>query len=437
MSKLQIIEELASTAKRNEKISILNKHLGDDLLQKCFYYALNPYYSFNIKKIPEYTSSENPSMTIDESFFILEMLRSRQVTGNEAIEVFRETLRSLPSDDAILLTRIVSRDLRCGVSVSTINKVFDKLVPTYPCLLGEPFTLKTLDKHFTAPYIAQLKSDGCRANVFVDEDGITLRGRSGKNIAFSRRFQDAFMDLILEFDGPMVFDGELVVVDKNEKPISRKKGNGIINKAIKGTISPDELNMIRIKLWDVIPTENFYEYRYDCPYSERLSLLQAALGAKPSFIYDLIETRIVQNIEEAQAYFQEMLALGEEGIMLKDASHIWEDKRSKKVLKFKADRECELEVVGWVEGTGKYTGMLGCLQCASADRKVIVSVGSGFSDKQRGTIGEDIIGTIVTVRFNEIIQSDTTGVHSLFLPRFICDRNDKDVADSYDVISKL
>lgn len=438
MDVLNILELLASSPKRNDKLEILNQHSGNDLLTKCFYYALNPHYTYNIKAIPPYVASEQPQLTLDDSFHVLDSLRNREFTGNNAINLVSETLSMLSKDDAVVFQRILSRDLRCGVSRSTINKVHAKLVPTYPCLLGEPFSLKVLNSNFTAPYIAQLKSDGCRANVFVYDNGkVEVKGRSGKSIMFSDMFAEEFVKLKSKFNTSMVFDGELVVVDADEKPISRKKGNGIINKAIRGTISDEELSSIRIKLWDMIPYDRFIECKFNMPYSERLHLLTVAIDSCPSHIYELIETKTVNDIDEAQEYFKTMLSIGEEGIMLKDRSHIWEDKRSKKVLKFKADRECELRVTKWIEGTGKYTGMLGCLQCESEDGLISVSVGSGFDDKQRATIKDDIVGSIVTVRFNEVIESKTTKIHSLFLPRLVEIRSDKDVADSSSTIFKL
>jgi hypothetical protein len=63
---------------------------------------------------------------------------------------------------------------------------------------------------------------------------------------------------------------------------------------------------------------------------------------------------------------------------------------------------------------------------------VRVGVGSGFSDKQRKELTPDaILDKIVTVRYNVKIQ-DEKGGWSLFLPRFIGIREDKDVANSFE-----
>ena len=76
--------------------------------------------------------------------------------------------------------------------------------------------------------------------------------------------------------------------------------------------------------------------------------------------------------------------------------------------------------------------MMGALICQSSDGKVEVSVGSGYSDAQRREFTRDeMIGKVVTVLYNERIASlGRAGVDSLFLPRFIEVREDKDVANS-------
>jgi DNA ligase-1 len=118
--------------------------------------------------------------------------------------------------------------------------------------------------------------------------------------------------------------------------------------------------------------------------------------------------------------------------LLKSKEHIWEDKRSVGLIKMKSIKDADLEVIGWVEGTGKYVGMLGALVCRSSDGLVEVSIGSGFSDAQRKTFTRKAtVGRIVEILYNERITSrDRTETDSLFLPRFVELREDKDVANS-------
>jgi ATP-dependent DNA ligase len=147
-----------------------------------------------------------------------------------------------------------------------------------------------------------------------------------------------------------------------------------------------------------------------------------------------VTSTIVQTLDEAQEIFQGYLADGYEGIILKDGSGEWEDKRSKTQIKFKGELECDLKIVAVEEGTGKAAGMLGAIVCESADGVVKVNVGSGFTDANRKQYWkENIVDKIVAVKYNARIKNKT-GEESLFLPVFIELRDDKDVADNSKVI---
>ena len=154
--------------------------------------------------------------------------------------------------------------------------------------------------------------------------------------------------------------------------------------------------------------------------------------------YWIIPYKIVNNIAEAEAHFVELLEQGEEGTILKNFCGLWEDTRSKHLVKMKAEKDCDLEIIGWTEGTGKFKGMVGSLQCASSDRIVDVNI-SGFPDKLRKEITntiDELIGTIVAVKYNERITSEgRPGMFSLFLPRYEEFRTDKTVANSSNEIT--
>jgi hypothetical protein len=73
--------------------------------------------------------------------------------------------------------------------------------------------------------------------------------------------------------------------------------------------------------------------------------------------------------------------------------------------------------------------MLGAVLCESADGIVKTSVGSGFSDDQRKTLGPEIIGKVMAIKYNMRIRNKQ-GEESLFLPIVLEIREDKTVADS-------
>jgi hypothetical protein len=142
-------------------------------------------------------------------------------------------------------------------------------------------------------------------------------------------------------------------------------------------------------------------------------------------------TTSVNTLAMAQELYQQKLAEGEEGIILKDPEGHWEDKRVKHQVKMKAELEADLLVTGFTPGTGKYEGKIGSLMVESADGQVKTSVGTGLSDEQRGwDFKTEFMGRIVAVKYNALISDKKTGDKSMFLPVFIEVREDKTIADT-------
>lgn len=430
----KILNELKNTSSRLEKEAILRKNSKDVLLMRVFRLALDPHTQFYQRKIPKYKKFQEL-----ELFDILEGLddlSSRKITGNAAIDFLAKLLGSLSADDAAVLERIIQKDLDCGVQISTANKIWPNLVSDYPCMLASAYDEKLVAK-MEFPAIAQLKMDGMRFNAAVDAKEKTVKyySRNGKFLDVNNDALDAAFQQMAKNIGmsQVVFDGELVVADSKGNLLDRKTGNGILNKATKGTISDKERLQVRATVWDLIPTKFFKQGKCDVDYESRLSTVVVAvdnLDKKYQGLVTVAETNIVENLAAAQKLFEFYHSAGQEGIILKSRSGNWEDKRVKHQIKFKGELDCDLLCVGWEEGTGKNKGKLGALVLESSDGVVKVSVGTGLSDELRAKLKrKDVVGKVVAVKYNSRI-TNKLGDESLFLPVFVEIREDKTKADS-------
>jgi hypothetical protein len=426
-------ENLASNASRNYKIEQLTKNSDNVVLREVVRLALDPFTQFYIRKIPEYSfvgeDSEHQT-SLEMALENLYYLYSREVTGNAAIAHLRAILSGLPADDAKVIERIIQKDLKCGVQVSTANAVWGGLIKEYPVMLCSGYEQKLIDKVKFPAYV-QLKMDGMRFNAIVREGKVEFRSRNGKEIQLLGNLEAEFAALAGDVD--CVFDGELMVMDPDGYQfLDRQTGNGILNKANKGTISAKEAAMVHATVWDVIPYLYFVDGHCPTPYSTRFASVKKLIegqSSKDKKIW-LVTSDMVNTIDEANEIFNKYLSEGLEGIILKDGSGPWEDKRAKHQIKFKGELECDLKIVSVEPGTGKYEGMLGAIVCESADGIVKVNVGSGFNDDHRKTLKEkDLLGKIVAVKYNARIKNKL-GDESLFLPIFIEVREDKTDADS-------
>ena len=420
---------LAANPSRNFKIEELEKHVDNETLREVIRLALCPFTQFYQRKIPAYTC-DGTNANIEAILPALYDLSSRQVTGNAAIEYLRMLLTSLNPDDAKVLERIIDKSLDCGVQVSTANAVWSGLIKEYPVMLCSPFEQKLVDK-IKFPAYVQLKMDGMRFNAIVRDGKCEFRSRNGKEIQLLGNLEQEFIALAGDVD--CVFDGELLVMLPGDHQFAdRQTGNGILNKANKGTISADQAALVHATVWDVIPYVLFGDGYCGTPYSTRFSSLKNLVDEIPSKDKKiwLVSSDIVENIDEANAKFEEYLALGLEGIILKDGSGAWEDKRAKHQIKFKGELECDLKIVGVEEGTGKYAGMLGAILLESSDGVIKVRAGSGLSDGQRKDLwGQNLVDKIVAIKYNTRIKNKV-GEESLFLPIVLEIRDDKEVADS-------
>ena len=66
------------------------------------------------------------------------MFSSRKLTGIAALEYLRDILESCIPDDAYVIERIISKDLKIGMG-GNINKVFPKLIEETPYMGAKPF----------------------------------------------------------------------------------------------------------------------------------------------------------------------------------------------------------------------------------------------------------------------------------------------------------
>jgi hypothetical protein len=424
------LESLAANASRNFKIEQLEANRDNETLREVIRLAYCPFTQFYIRKIPAYKPNQHSVGGLQNALDMLFDLSSRTVTGHAAIFHLTTILSGLDEDDAKVIEKIIGKDLRAGFSASTANKVWMGLVHEYPVMLCSPFEQKLVDK-IKFPAYVQLKMDGMRFNAIVRNGAVEFRSRNGKEIQLLGNLEQEF--LALAGDTECVFDGELMVMHPEDfQFMDRQTGNGILNKANKGTISAKDAAMVHATVWDMIPYVLFADGYCATPYAKRFSALSDLVNNsdnRKKKIW-LVSNDIVDNQEQANVKFEEYLALGLEGIILKDGSGVWEDKRAKHQIKFKGELECDLKIVGVEEGTGKYVGMLGAILCESADSVVKTRVGSGFNDDQRKTLfKENLIDKIAAVKYNCRIKNKL-GEDSLFLPIFVEIRSDKDVADS-------
>ena len=423
MSILTILDKVAATNSPIEKAAILNQNAGDETLVLVIKNALDPLRTW-------WTTHTESSEKFPDVWplkyalnLMIEALPTRMITGNKAKEFISDLMGHLSRDDEEVLRRVILKDLRAGFGDSITNKVWPGLIPTFDFLLCDTDTTR-----IKYPAISQLKADGMRCAMSIDERGhYSLMSRNGKAIDDLNKMANDAMKLSDKVGNtPLIIDGELVCY-KDGAPLDRKTSNGILNKAIRGTIGPEEADLIHMVVWDVVDLES------KIAYLERWEMLEdLAYGLDK---IHLIDSVIAQDADEALRHFKTLRRAGHEGTIIKNLDSLWVPKRSKELCKFKAEIEAEFKVTGFEYGTGKNAYRIGALLIESEDGLVKSKVGI-FKDMDEKVRDEWLtdMPKIVTILYNERItdKSRKDGTESLFLPRVTAARLDKDVANTRD-----
>lgn len=440
---INILDELAGTSSRIEKEVIIKEHSGNRLLTKTFVSALDERNRYFFKELPEY---EDFSDVYDESDYfglehcidMLAPLTNREVTGDAAKLYLANLLSTCRPTDVEVLKRVVLHDLKCGVSLKTVNKALGyELVYDHPYMRCSSFSMKNLSK-ITFPAYSQIKADGAYTDIICEDGTVRFVSRSGIEYGFT---DTELTNYFSQCGG--VFQGELLVLDENGEILPRKTGNGLLN-------SDENLEgRIVVVVWNHVTVAEFEAKVSDTEYQHTWAVLSGLANEFPERVR-LCETKLVNSMDEAVRHFSSALQRGEEGTILKDFGLVWKYHTSTLAVKLKVEFDCELEIIDKTPGEGKHAETFGSLTCGSSDRKLLVNV-SGMPDALRKEIHENWdawVGKIITVRSNDIIDSEDKDVMSLFLPRYIHDerkakemeivevRNDRTEADSLERVKE-
>ncbi len=244
------------------------------------------------------------------------------------------------------------------------------------------------------PCIAQPKLDGFRLQIHVDKIG-----KAPKIHFFSRNLQDMsamFPDIVpafaaLEVD-TLICEGEAIGYDPNtggflpfQETVKRKRKHDIEQVA-------HDLPL-QVFVFDLL-YYNGTSY-LDKPHDERYTQLGKILKHADHAVINVIEEKVISQASVLNDYFNENIAAGLEGLVVKRHDSIYTPgKRNFNWIKLKRQEEGELEdtidcvVLGYYQGRGKRAKfgigafLVGVYNAQKDIYQTIAKVGTGLTDEQ-------------------------------------------------------
>ncbi len=396
-----ILKKLENTSASNEKIKILTANKKNEVLKSVLRYTYNTYVNFYMKKIP--TPLKAGKNTIDKSFDsvekILTVLASRTVTGKRALDMVQDFLGTFNKTSQDIITKILKRDLKIGMSAGTTNKVWKGLIPTFDVALADKYKGKI--DIFDGNWRVSRKLDGCRCIAIKENRDIKFYSRNGKEFLTLDVLKEELKKVLAD-KKTAVLDGEICIVKDGVENFSS------VMKEI--TKKNHTIENPKYYVFDMIPLEDFRNKESKQILNHRLKVMYDVFYYHKKLKYiELLSQHIVT--EESFANLQEDVAKnGWEGLILRKNVG-YKGKRSKDLLKVKKFFDDEYKVVGIEKGEMTYTEAgKGQVTVETMTRAIIehkgyaVGVGSGWSREQRETFYKNpnkIIGKTIKVNYFE------------------------------------
>ena len=422
-----IIRDLENHNSRLDKEAIIESAVKENLNEffdgVCM--ALDPLVTFGVKQVPFKDTDDGQGLPWSVFVQLANDLRYRNLTGHAARDAIELTMQvATRSQWNDWYRRILIKDLRCGVSEKTVNKVAknhpEYQVPVFECMLAHDSA--NHEKKMTGRKQIEVKLDGVRVLVVIyDCEGknIALFSRNGKQFHNFDHIIEEIRTVLKDHPAPypLVLDGEVMSASFQDlmKQVHRKD-NVSANDAV-------------LHLFDIVPLGCFLNGAWDKPQHLRSEMVRAwteehsnVLTHVTALQWETVDLDTDTGYQRFVELNKRAVAGGYEGVMIKDVDAPYECKRSHSWLKAKPFIEVTLEIVDLEAGTGKNTGKLGALVCTGQDdgKDIKVNVGSGLTDEQRDTFWRDrdrLVGSLVEIRADAVTQNQD-GTYSLRFPRF-------------------
>ena len=278
----------------------------------------------------------------------------------------------------------------------------------------EPMLTQSRNDVPEAPdYLYEVKWDGIRAMVSLDEGQLMLRSRNQRDI--TRYFPELLIPDQAFRATCGLFDTEIVCLDPEGKPV--------FEHSVWRLLQTGESGIARAKAKHPAVC-----YVFDCLYLDGRAILNEPLTRRREWMADAIRQnevyRTSESFDEGLPLFEAAKRMGLEGIMAKERDSPYvPGKRTSYWYKIKARQTIECIIIGYTRGKGDREASFGALHLAryQGERlKYMGKVGSGFDEQRLKTIFAEINKIKPSKR--PVEEKPLDDAQSVWLdPRLVCE----------------
>ena len=385
MNTIEILEKLESDNSRLFKEALLREHSSNETLRRALVMAADPWKNWGVAKYDKvdfFGSHGHEDTMLDIFMDLLDDLNDRKMTGNKARGAVEGAVSAFDQLGQKWAERLLWRNLRCGVSATTINKIWPGSVVPFAVALAETLTTVGVNGDFkiadpiSYPVRVEAKLDGLRCIAVKHNGEVSMFTRSGTPLETLPRIKAAIEALPLD---NFVLDGE-AMADSWEDSAS----------IMMSSKSKKDDSDMRYHIFDCLPLSEWQSQKSDTPYFFRLVNLATTLGLPEGSPFRLVKSKTCANETELREFYSECLDEGYEGVMLKDVKAPYRWKRSDAILKLKPVATEEGVIVGWYEAkeSTKRAGQFGGFVVLTPNG-VTTRVGGGYCDDLKNKIFAD------------------------------------------------
>ena len=430
------VESLTGQGSQKAKQSILKEEYSPTL-EYLLKVSLDPFLTTKLNKLEvlesqPYLIDFNPEEKMRD---LTRRLFDAKAANDSLREEAYELVNCIPYDFETrkMLGKILTKKVNIGIGAKSVNKAIGREVIPDPSLMLALDDESQIEKWDYV--VCEEKYDGVRVIGYYKNGEVKFYTRAFNEIPseYLQKIEKGLCDLIESagLAGEWFFDGELT--DHHRKSVSGK-----VTQMLKGNPDPSIGDDLLFNVFDLEDGDTLKNGKGILPFTIRRETLVGVFESNKSENLVLAESFSTSTKEDFYDYYKKVVEKGGEGVILKDPNHIYECKRSKSWIKMKEVNECDLRITGWYPGEGKREGLIGGFICEDLNGMVKVKVGSGFTDADLAYLSADpdsFKGKVCSIQYNVVI-SDKNGEWSLFLPRFVEIREDKQEPDDLKPICK-